>query len=120
MSIDFIRTACSKFSLTTEDVKWENNLCFSVVKKLYCITDLEGPFKASFKCDEEDFVSLTERDNIIPAPYLAKNKWVSVQKSSALSKKEWEFFLRKSYELIASKLPKKTREQLDFTILNLK
>ena len=117
MSIDFIRNLCSKFQLTTEDVKWENNLCFSVQKKLFCITDLDGPFQASFKCDEEDFAKLTERENIIPAPYLARNKWVMVKDPGTLTTKEWEHFIRKGYELIASKLPRKIQQQINFTIL---
>jgi len=55
---------------------------------------------------------LCEREEIVPAPYLAKNKWVLAKKASALTKKEWEQFLKKSYELIAAKLPLKQRRQL--------
>ncbi|MNC95533.1 hypothetical protein D3C83_126830 [compost metagenome] len=55
---------------------------------------------------------LTERDHIIPAPYMARNMWVMAEKPSALSKKEWEFFVRKSYELVAAKLPRKTQKEI--------
>ena len=114
MSIDFLRKLCSRFPGTTEDIKWGNDLCFCVAGKMYCVTVLEGAFKSSFKCDEEDFASLTEREHIIPSPYMARNKWVMVQKSSALTKKEWEFFIRKSYDLIASRLPRKVQSKIGY------
>lgn len=119
MSIDFIRSLCSKFSLTTEDIKWDNDLCFCVEKKMYCVTALDGPLKVSFKCDGEDFSMLIEREQIIPAPYMARNKWVTVQNPKALTRKEWEFFITKSYELIASKLPQKIRQTIEFTIIKI-
>ena len=64
------------------------------------------------KCSNEDFEELCERKEIVPAPYLARNKWVMVKKVSALTKKEWEQFLKKSYALIAAKLSLKQRKQL--------
>ena len=120
MSIDYIRSLCSAFPLTTEDIKWGNDLCFCVEKKMYCVTALEGTFKTSFKCDEEDFSKLVERENIVPAPYMARNKWVMAQNPVVLTKKEWEYFLQKSYELIASNLPKKIQQKINFKILKLK
>jgi predicted DNA-binding protein (MmcQ/YjbR family) len=114
MSIEFLRKLCTPFPGATEDIKWDNDLCFCVAKKMYCVTALDGPFKTSFKCDDEDFVTLTERENIVPAPYMARNKWVMVTKSSSLSKKEWEYFVLKSHSLIAGKLPRKTQKEIGF------
>jgi predicted DNA-binding protein (MmcQ/YjbR family) len=79
---------------------------------MYCVTLLDGPFKASFKCDDEDFFTLTERKEIIPAPYLARNKWVMVESDKVLNKKEWEYFIRKSYDLILARLPKKIQSEI--------
>ena len=112
MSIEFLREICTPLAGNSEDVKWGNDLCFCVKEKMYCVTSMEGGFKTSFKCDDEDFAELTERANIIPAPYMARNKWVMVEKSSVLSKKEWTHFVKKSYLLVASKLPKKTQKEL--------
>jgi predicted DNA-binding protein (MmcQ/YjbR family) len=112
MSIEFIREVCKKLKGVTEDIKWEADLCFCVKEKMFCATPVEGLFNAGFKCDDEDFGELTERANIIPAPYMAKHKWVKVEKASALTKKEWEHYVKKSYLLVASKLPKKYRKEL--------
>lgn len=112
MSIEFLRKYCVTFPGVAEDIKWKSNLCFCVADKMFCITDLEGPFRVSFKCTEEDFFSLIEREGISPAPYLARSKWVMVGSENGLSKKEWEFFVRKSYDLIVERLPKKTKVKL--------
>jgi predicted DNA-binding protein (MmcQ/YjbR family) len=112
MSIDFIKQVCSKLKGVEEDIKWGADLCFCVKEKMFCVTPVEGAFNASFKCDDEDFVELTEREHIIPAPYMARNKWVRVEKASALNKKEWEHYIKKSYQLVTTKLPKKAQKEL--------
>jgi len=48
----------------------------------------------------------------MPAPYMARAKWVLVTKSSKLNKKDWERYVKQSYELIKKKLTKKLKEQL--------
>jgi predicted DNA-binding protein (MmcQ/YjbR family) len=116
MSIEFIRQICKSLKGVTEDVKWGNDLCFCVGEKMFCVTSIEGPFNASFKCSDEDFAGLTERENIIPAPYMARNKWVHVEKASALKKSEWEEHVLKSYKLVASKLPKKVQKEIGLII----
>ena len=68
------------------------------------------PHSASFKADDEDFSDLTLREGFKPAPYLQRHKWVYVDDINRLSRKQWEHFVAKSYELIASKLPVKTKK----------
>lgn len=113
MTFDKIRETCLSFPGTTEGVKWENHICFMVAEKMFCITTIDdGAEDVSIKVTDEDFDKLTERDGIIPAPYMARNKWVRVERYKYLKPKEWEQYLSQSYELIKSKLPKKVRESL--------
>jgi len=112
MNIEEFRKFCLNLPAVTEDIKWENNLVFSVGGKMFCLADLDPPFQASFKVREEEFEELSARDDIIQAPYFARMKWVKVMDESALSRQEWEHFLRQSYQLVKSKLPKKTRESI--------
>lgn len=112
MNVDQLRDYCLSIKGTTEDIKWEHDLCFSVGGKMYCVTGADGLSGTSFKCNDEDFVSLQERDGIIPAPYMARNKWVMVQQSAALSKAEWKHFILNSYKLVASKLTKKVKAEI--------
>lgn len=95
-----------------EGIKWEDHLCFMVGEKMFCITGLHDNTNVSFKTTDEDFEGLCEREGIIPAPYMARNKWVAVEQRNKLKPKEWEHYIRQSYELIKSKLPKKLRESI--------
>jgi len=43
---------------------------------------------------------------------MARAKWVLVTDPSKLNKKDWERYIKQSYELIKIKLTKKLREKL--------
>ena len=70
------------------------------------------PVSASFKTSDEDFQLLPNRTGFIPAPYMAHNKWIFVDDINRLSKKDWEIYLRKSYNLILSKLSLKFQKEV--------
>lgn len=110
MNLDKMRAFCMSLPGATEGLKWEDHICFMVGEKMFCITGEQGG--ASIKVSDEDFEVLTERDGIIPAPYMAHNKWVNVQRPNALKPKEWEHYLRQSYNIIRAKLPKKVQAGL--------
>lgn len=110
MTLETIQQICKKLSGVTEDIKWENHLCFNVGGKMFLITSPDDtPVTASFKTSEEKFDELTEREGCKPAPYLAKHKWVYVDDISRLSSKEWRDLLELSYDLVKAKLPKKKK-----------
>ena len=98
---------CFSLKGTTQDVKWESNLCYLVGNKMYCIALLDLPFGVGFKVQPEEFSVLTERDGIVPAPYLARNSWVKVESPQALSPREWKHYIVQSYELVFASLTKK-------------
>ncbi|MFZ6000528.1 MAG: MmcQ/YjbR family DNA-binding protein [Bacteroidota bacterium] len=103
---------CMSFPGTRQDVKWEQDLCYVVAEKMYCVTNMEGPLKLSLKVQAEEMQELLEREGIVPAPYLARNNWVLVEKPNAFTAKEWQHYLRQSYDLVVTKLPKKTQAKL--------
>lgn len=112
MTVDLIREIATKLPHVTEDVKWGNDLCFCIAEKMFCVTNMEGPVNLSFKVTDEEFEELTERPGIIPAPYMARNKWIMVEPSAKLSKKELTGFITQSYQLVKAKLPKKLQAKL--------
>lgn len=113
MDVDWLRELCLSFPGATEQIQWGYDLLFKVGGKMFAVTPLEpAPVCLSFKASAENFVELTERPNIIPAPYLARAQWVALQTRDALGREELARLLRESYEMIAAKLPKKTRESL--------
>lgn len=112
MNVETLRAICLSFKGAAESIKWGNDLVFSVGEKMFCATSFDEPFKCSFKVLDEAFDELTGRDGFTPAPYLARAKWVMVSNEAKLSKQDWEGFLKQSYELIAGKLTKKQRREL--------
>jgi predicted DNA-binding protein (MmcQ/YjbR family) len=113
MNIDWVRDVCLSFPQTTEEEVWTDDLTFKVAGKMFAHTVLiPAPVWLSFKASPEQFAELTERPGIIPAPYLARAKWVALETKDALSPDELAPLLRESYDLVVAKLPKKTREAL--------
>jgi len=112
MNIEMLREICSSLTAVTEDVKWGNDLVFSVGDKMFCVASLEPPFSCSFKVPDDEFDELSNQNGFMPAPYMARAKWILVADPSNLSKKEWERYIKQSYELVKIKLTKKLREKL--------
>ncbi len=111
MDVEWLREVCLSFPGATEQIQWGSDLLFKVGGKMFALTPLEpAPVFLSFKTSPENFAELTERSNIIPAPYLARAQWVSLQTRDALSAEELARLLRDSYDLVFAKLPKKARE----------
>jgi len=113
MNLEELRTICLSFPGVTEDIKWEDHLCFTIGGKIFLITSPGSvPVTASFKVSEEDFEQLIQRNGFSAARYLARYKWVSVEDISLLNHQEWERLARQAYSLIAGKLPLKFRKTL--------
>lgn len=114
MNVDWVRQRCMSFAHATEQVTWGSDLTFRVAGKIFAVTVLEpAPVWLSFKCSPESFAELTERPGIIPAPYLARAQWVALETREALPANELSDLLRRSYELVLAKIPKKMREALE-------
>jgi len=80
MNIKNAKALCLSLRGATEDIKWETNLVFSVGDKMFAVTEADDKAKGiSFKVDDDRFLELTDRPGIIPAPYLARAKWVYVE-----------------------------------------
>lgn len=108
--VETLRNYCLSLPFVTEDMKWGDNLCFSVSGKLFLIVSLdEIPISASFKVSETDFFDLTNLENFVQAPYFAKNQWVKVLNIDEMGVSEFKAFIIQSYKLIVKKLPKKTQ-----------
>ena len=113
MTIDEIQMICRKYPAVTEDIKWEDHLCFNVGGKMFLITAPDQlPCSASVKVADEDFDTIAARPGFMPAPYLARYKWVFMDDINRLSKKEWEKFIDTAWHLVTAKLPLKTRKEI--------
>ena len=113
MHIDQLRKFCLSFPGVTEQIQWGDDLLFKVGGKMFAVTRLE-PAKVwiSLKASPENFAELTERPGVIPAPYLARAKWIALESADALPNAEISQLLRESYELVLAKLPLRMRQSI--------
>ncbi len=113
MDIEWVRRWCLAQPHTTESVQWGEHLVFKIGGKIYAILALEpDDHWLSFKCGPEDFAALVERQGIVPAPYLARAQWVALESEDALPPAEVRRLLRRAYEIVLGRLPKKKRAAL--------
>ncbi len=115
MDVESVRKFCLSLPHVTEDVQWESDLLFRIGNKMFAVAALDpsSDHRMSFKCTPETFAELTERDGIIPAPYVARYHWVALERFDALPERELKELLGNAYQLILGKLPKKSRAELD-------
>jgi predicted DNA-binding protein (MmcQ/YjbR family) len=113
MDIETLRRYCLSLPHATEGLQWGNDLLFRIGGKIFAVVALERtPICISFKCTPEEFAELTEREGIIPAPYMARNNWVMLESLDVLPRTELKRLIKDSYGMVAAKLTKKVQAQL--------
>jgi predicted DNA-binding protein (MmcQ/YjbR family) len=105
MNVDEIRKYCLAFPDATENLQWGDDLCFKLRGKIFAMLGLDNP-RLCFKCAPETFAELIEREDIHPAPYVGRYKWVMVDRLDALPGGEMRGLIGQSYEMVAAKAPK--------------
>jgi predicted DNA-binding protein (MmcQ/YjbR family) len=116
MHVEELRKICMSFPGATEHEIWGNDLTFKVGNKMFAHSVLEvARVWLSFKTSDEKFAELVERQDVIPAPYLARAKWVALESREAIPASELRELLREAYDLVVAKLPKKTQAGLTTT-----
>lgn len=96
----------------TEDLKWGCDQVWSVGGKMFCVLGPAGSGGPSFKVPDADFLPMTDRPGIIPAPYMARAHWVKLDALDTLPEAELIAALRTSHALVAAKLTKKLQREL--------
>lgn len=106
-----IQKHCATLPGATRDIKWGLDVCFSVGGKMFAVMCPTGEHAntLSFKVDDHRFLELTDRPEFIPAPYLARAKWIHAKDVRKVDEKELLALLTRSYEIIRDKLPKSKR-----------
>ncbi|RDX36038.1 hypothetical protein DZA50_05285 [Kangiella sp. HD9-110m-PIT-SAG07] len=108
---------CSSLKGAQFDLKWDSERTYCIAEKMFVVfcpksSDHKGATSICFKVSPADFVALTDIEGIIPAPYLARYHWISVERESVLSPKQLEELVKGSYDMIFSKLTKKKQQAI--------
>lgn len=117
MTLERFRKLCLAHPGATEQMQWGVDAVFKVGGKMFavaCTDHAQYPHApmCSFKCDDETFAELVEREGVIPAPYLARANWVALERWSALTDKEIAAGVAAGYQVVRSGLPKKAQPGL--------
>ncbi|MHA1564958.1 MAG: MmcQ/YjbR family DNA-binding protein [Alphaproteobacteria bacterium] len=109
---------CKSLKATTHVVQWGNASVWKIGGKIFAICskwgDGEGT-KIGFKCSELSYSILIEQPDIIPAPYLARAKWVQIETAEAMTDQDIRGYIDNAYASILGKLTKTTRKNLGLT-----
>jgi predicted DNA-binding protein (MmcQ/YjbR family) len=111
MRLDRLKSFALALPQTTVVKQWGEHLVFKVAGKMFLITSeepnvLDG---LTLKCTPDEFDELTDIDGVTQAPYCAKRHWVRVADPSVLPEKELLARVRRSFDLVVAKLPKKVQ-----------
>ena len=114
MNVPAIKKFCAALPHATGDIKWGVDQVYSIGGKMFCVAfvDPQKHATVSFKVDDDLFLSTTDRAGFIPAPYMARAKWVQVINLKKISDAELKELITRSYALVAMKLTKKLRAEL--------
>ena len=119
MDNERIRAICMALPHVAETVNWGHRLVYwvgdrDIGGKMFAMTDLDGTGFGVllFHCGAERFYELLEVEGIVPSPYLAKARWVTLERWDVLRPREIEEELRRAHALIYEKLPKRTKTVL--------
>jgi predicted DNA-binding protein (MmcQ/YjbR family) len=123
MILEDFNKFCSSLTSTTKVIQWGNAHVWKIGGKIFAIASYWGPntknkqlpeegSKISFKCSDFSYSILIEQQGIIPAPYLARAKWVQLEESDALNDEDVKSYITQAHSIIAAKLTKKLQAEL--------
>ena len=109
-----LQRLCNRWPGVTIDIKWGDNLVFSVGGRMFAMTHADGRDggRLAFKVADERFLELTDLPGIIPAPYLARARWISVVEPRRFTTVELQALVLDAYALIRARLTKKLQSEL--------
>lgn len=114
MNIEEFREFCIGMKGVTEELPFdENTLVFKVMGKMFALTGMDNFVSVNVKCDPEKAIELREEYNAVkPGYHMNKKHWNTIEVNSDMADQEVRDWVLHSYDLVVSKLPKKTREEL--------
>ena len=87
-------------------------MCFCVGQRVLRHGRRFASVRHSVKCTPEVFAELTERPGIIPAHYVARYHWITIEDIGAVTATELKDLIKQSYQLVFDKLPTKLKRTI--------
>ncbi|WP_291721679.1 MmcQ/YjbR family DNA-binding protein [Bernardetia sp.] len=128
MDIESFREFCLSLPAVTEGLPFgEDTLVFKVEGKMFALINLNKPNSFNVKCNPEKAIELREKYDCVKEGYhMNKKHWNTIyfggiytEFETSLTQRQLKHWIRHSYELVVSKLPKKTREVIQRELENM-
>ncbi|MDA1101052.1 MAG: MmcQ/YjbR family DNA-binding protein [Proteobacteria bacterium] len=106
---------CRTFKAVENVEQWGGASVWKLGGKIFAICSTWGAGshpKISFKCSDLAFSILREQPGIIPAPYLARAKWVQLEAADAMRDRDIKDYIAAAYVIIMARLTKAQRQEL--------
>ena len=113
LTLKQLRQFCMTLPGATENIQWGDDRVFKIGDKMFACSGLEKDSRYSFKVEDDRFLELTDLEGVFPAPYLARAKWIQIEPQRCkLPKKDILALVKKSHELVLTKLTKKKQREI--------
>jgi predicted DNA-binding protein (MmcQ/YjbR family) len=110
---------CRALPKSTHVEQWGGASVWKIGGKIFAVCSNWGGGaggKISFKCSDMSYDILRQQPGVIPAPYLARAKWVQLETAQALGTRDIRAYLETAYRLVAKKLTKAKRAELGLAL----
>ena len=119
MDIEPLRAWLLSLPHVVETMQWGDNLVFwvgdkTVGGKMFALANLSKDSHGvlSLAAGPERYAELLEVEGVFPAPYMARNYWVAIERYDVFPSNELKEHLRNAHSVIYNKLPKRTKDVL--------
>ncbi|PHQ69538.1 MAG: hypothetical protein COB93_07830 [Sneathiella sp.] len=115
MTRDEFDDYCRTLPAVSNVIQWGNASVWKIGGKIFAICSHWGEGEAqkiSFKCRDLSYRILCDQDHIVPAPYLARAKWVQLTSPEAMNDTDIKAYINEAYAVIAAKLTRAARKDL--------
>lgn len=115
MNLESLRDYCIALPGVTEELPFgPDTLVFKVMGKVFLLTSLDSPsFSFNVKCDPEKAEELrASYPDVQPGYHMNKKHWNTVHVTGSVSSELLFSWVKHSYDLIVSALPKSAKEEL--------
>ena len=121
MNVELLRAFLLSLPHVEETIQWGDNLVFwvgdkTIGGKMFAVAQLSAANRVvSFAADPERYAELLEIEGVFPAPYMARNYWVALERYDVFPSHELKEHLRHAHAVVFAKMPRRTKDVLAMT-----
>lgn len=114
MNAEILREYCLSLPATDEKMPFDQEtLVFTVMDKMFALTNIEKFQSVNLKCDPEEAIRLRETHQAVsPGWHMNKKHWNTIQFDGSIDDDLIFEWIKHSYDCVVKSLPKKVQIEL--------